>query len=68
MERKSKMAKTNDNSTDPRDWTNRKLIATIRDAFDKIADSYSPGDKPFTEGTRALDELERRTVRSSSRN
>jgi len=54
------MAKTNDNSTDPRDWTNRKLIATIRDGL-----GYSDGPNPLH---KALDELERRTVRTSSRN
>lgn len=56
------MAKTNDNSTDPRDWTNRKLIAAIR------AGLNVPTVAERVDAKTALDELERRTVRSSSRN
>lgn len=55
------MARTNDNSADPKDWTNRKLIAVTREGLSNIAADWQVGL-----AVSALNELQRRVVRSSS--
>lgn len=55
----------NDNSSEPGDWTNRKLIRIIRDHITGDRSKYSLNER---EATMILDEIEKRFVRSSSRN